>query len=165
MEEVTYKITLHTHVTYNLPYNLPYWLTKAVNLWTYFIHSHPCQSTVNCTPISSYYVTKTFPQFQEIGHLILGLDNPLPCLFANLHRSNIWNCYPLSAYLQYHYISDEPNTYQTSREWNYCLHPYCKQHKGLVFFCNLSHICNTNHHFCLLDIYHSPTLSGCQVLH
>ena len=32
---------------------------------------------------------KTFSQFQETGHLILCLDNPLLCLFADLHSLDI----------------------------------------------------------------------------
>ena len=33
--------------------------------------------------------SKTFPYFQEIYHLVLYLNNPLLCLFADLNESDI----------------------------------------------------------------------------
>ena len=51
---------------------------------------------------------KTFPQAQETGHLIICLDNPLLCLFSDLHMSGIKIRHPLTVYLYHHHISYDP---------------------------------------------------------
>ena len=67
-----YSIMLHTHAEYNLPFAREGKALPA-NKGTEVIPStaDPCYNTVNCTPSSSYCVTKikkTFPKFQETGH-------------------------------------------------------------------------------------------------
>ena len=53
-------------------------------------------------------IIKTFPQAQETGYLIICLDNPLFCLFPDLHMSGIKIRHPLTVYLYYHHISYDP---------------------------------------------------------
>ena len=87
------SIMLRTYPKYNLPFApkgkppLAYRGTKCLNLNLPLIII--VITLPNAPSLLCHQDDKTFPQFQEIGHLTLYLENPLLRLFAELHMLDI----------------------------------------------------------------------------
>ena len=112
---LSFSIPLDSICLLHLRENL-YWQTKALNLWTHFMHSWSLLlwTASLLAPIVSPRL-QTFAQFQETSDSIICLGDNWLCLFANVWYLNLL---PLSVYLLEHYISCAPNTCKTDRAWS-----------------------------------------------
>ena len=122
----------------------------------------PCYNIVNCTPLGPIRQDNNiFSQFQETGRLILYLDNPLLCMFADLHMSDIKLAilsqltsntttsliYKTPAKLAEDGITTKTLSANSTRKFS--------------FYCNVSNIFTTNLYFCLFNtLITNPTKSS-----